>query len=131
MNHYELLFIIKPTLTEEETAKQIEAVKENIAELGGEVVAVNELGMRKLAYEINKNPRGYYVVVYHKSNGSAIAEIERKLRYNEDVLKFMTIKYTTKKEIKEFDKQVAAVSGAKNSEEEKTQESKEEASSEA
>ncbi len=123
MNHYETLVILKPTLTEEETANQIDAVKESITEQGGEIVAVNNMGMRKLAYEINKNERGYYTVIYHKSPASSIAEIERKLRYNEDALKFLTIKYSNKKEIAEFERQVANC-GAKA-------ESKEEASSEA
>jgi small subunit ribosomal protein S6 len=124
MKHYELLFVIKPTLTEEEIAKQISNVTEHIKELGGEVVATNEMGMRKLAYEINKHPRGYYVVVYHKSPTSSIAEIERRLRYNEDILRFLTIKYENKKEIAEFQKQVDACGG-------KSEEQKEEASSEA
>ena len=121
MNSYETLFIIKPTLTEEETAKQITTVANSISELGGEVVATNDMGLRKLAYEIDKNPRGHYVVVYHKSPASAISEIERRLRYNEEILKFFTVKYTNKKEIASFEKQVAACS----------KESKEEASSEA
>ncbi len=124
MNCYETLFILKPTLTEEETAAQIDAVKSSIAEQGGEVAAVNDLGMRKLAYEIDKNARGYYTVVYHKSPASSIAEIERRLRYNENVLKFLTIRYRNKKEIAQFEKQVAACNGSK-------EESKEEASAEA
>jgi len=107
LNCYETLVIVKPTLTDEETAKQIEALKSHVSELGGEVAATKDMGLRKLAYEIDKNPRGYYAVVYHKSPGSAIAEIERKLRYNEDILKFFTIKYANKKEIREFEKQVA------------------------
>ena len=121
MNNYETLFVIKPTLTEEETAKQIESVQNSVKELGGEVVATNDMGLRKLAYEIDKNPRGHYVVVYHKSPTNAIAEIERRLRYNEEVLKFFTVKYTNKKEIASFEQQVASCN----------KDSKEEASSEA
>jgi len=124
-NYYETLFILKPTLTEEETNSQIESVKADIAEQDGEVAATNILGMRKLAYPINKNERGFYVVVYHKSPGAAIAEIERKLRYNENVLKFLTIRYVTKKEISEFEKQVANCGAQAQNE------SKEEASEEA
>jgi len=126
MNCYETLVIIKPTLTEEEIAKQVELVEQSITEQNGEVAAVNKMGMRKLAYEINKNPRGFYAVIYHKSPASAIDEVERKLRYNEDVLRFFTVKYSNKKEIAEFEKQVAASSGKK----EETP-AKEEASSEA
>jgi len=126
MNCYETLVIIKPTLTEEEIAKQVELVEQSITEQNGEVAAVNKMGMRKLAYEINKNPRGFYAVIYHKSPASAINEVERKLRYNEDVLRFFTVKYSNKKEIAEFEKQVAACSGKK----EETP-AKEEASNEA
>jgi len=82
------------------------------------------MGARKLAYEINKNERGFYTVIYHKSPSSAIAEIERRLRYNEDALKFFTVKYSNKKEIAEFDRQVANCGSKK-------EEPKEEASSEA
>ncbi len=124
MNCYETLFILKPTLTEEETAKQIDDVKASITEQNGEIVATNVMGARKLAYPIQKNERGYYTVVYHKSPASAIAEIERKLRYNEDALKFFTVKYSTKREVAEFDRQVANCSPKK-------EESKEEASNEA
>ena len=124
MNCYETLFILKPTLTEEETAKQIDAVKASITDQDGEIVATNDMGVRKLAYEINKNERGYYTVIYHKSPASSITEIERKLRYNEDALKFFTVKYGTKREVVEFDRQVANCSPKK-------EESKEETSSEA
>jgi len=124
MNCYETLCIVKPTLTEEEIAKQIEQLKSSITEQNGEIAAVNEMGMRKLAYEIDKNERGYYAVVYHKSPASSIDEIERKLRYNEDILRFFTVKYGNKKEIAEFDRQVANCSAKK-------EEAKEEASSEA
>ena len=124
MNCYETLFILKPTLTEEETAKQIEAVKTSITEQNGEIVATNVMGARKLAYPIEKNERGYYTVVYHKSPASSISEIERKLRYNEDALKFFTVKYGTKREVVEFDRQVAKCSVKK-------EESKAETSNEA
>jgi len=122
MNCYETLIIIKPTLTEEEAAKQVELVKQNVTELGGEVSAVNNMGVRKLAYEIQKNARGNYVVVYHKSPASAIAEIERKLKFNEDILKFFTIKYSNKKEIAQFQKLVAECSANKKEASEKTEE---------
>ena len=55
--------------------------------------------MRKLAYEVNKNNRGYYTVLYFKSDASSIIEIERLLRLNENILKFMTVKYEKKKEV--------------------------------
>ena len=109
MNHYETLFVVKPTLTDEETKAQIEKNIAIITDNGGEIVAIDDMGMRKLAYPVEKNERGYYTVVYYKAPATLIAELERQMRYNEDVLKFMTVKYAKKKEIAQFDKMVAAV----------------------
>ncbi len=106
MNHYETLFVVKPTLTDEETKAQIEKTLAIITDHDGEIVATDDMGMRKLAYPVEKNERGYYTVVYFKAPGTLIAELERQMRYNEDILKFMTVKYTKKKEIAQFDKQV-------------------------
>ena len=110
MNHYETLFVVKPTLTDEETKAQIEKTLAIVTDNGGEIVAVDDMGMRKLAYPVEKNERGYYTVAYYQAAGTVIAELERQMRYNEDILKFMTVKYTKKKEIKQFEKMTAAVS---------------------
>jgi small subunit ribosomal protein S6 len=104
MNHYETLFVVKPTLTDEEIKAQIEKNISIITKEGGEVVAIDDMGMRKLAYPVEKNERGYYTVVYHKSPGTLIAELERQMRYNEEVIKFMTVRFVNKKEIAEFTK---------------------------
>ncbi len=109
MNHYETLFIVKPTLTDEEIKSQIQNTIDIITKEGGEIVATDDMGMRKLAYPIEKSERGYYTVVYYKAPGTLIAELERQMRYNEEILKFMTIKYTNKKEIAQFEKLAANV----------------------
>jgi len=57
------------------------------------------MGMRKLAYPIDKNERGYYHVIYYSIAPSAINEIERRFRINEDLLRFVTIKYDTNREV--------------------------------
>jgi len=108
MNCYETLFVVKPTLTEEEIAAQIAKVKDVLAKVEAELVATDDMGMRKLAYPVEKNNRGYYTVLYYKANGEAIAEIERNLKINEEVIKFLTVKYSKNKEIAQFDKLVAA-----------------------
>jgi len=108
MNHYETLFVVKPTLTDEETKAQIEKNIAIITDNGGEIVAIDDMGMRKLAYPVEKNERGYYTVVYYMAPGTAIAEFERQMRYNEDILKFMTVRYAKKKEIAQFTKQADA-----------------------
>ena len=103
LRHYETLFILKPTLSDEEKAAIVENIKNVIAQKGGEVVAVDNIGVRQLAYEINKFERGHYYIIYYKAPAEAVLELERQMRYNEDVLRFMTVKYETKKDIKRWE----------------------------
>ncbi|MEA2051107.1 MAG: 30S ribosomal protein S6 [Campylobacterota bacterium] len=102
IRHYETMFIVKPTLTEEETVAQIETVKSNIEKNGGEIVAVDDMGTRNLAYEIQKQKRGYYYVVYFTAPSEAILELERNYRVNEDIIRFIFIKYESKTEITQW-----------------------------
>ncbi|GIU01591.1 30S ribosomal protein S6 [Sulfurovum sp. TSL6] len=107
MTCYETLFVVKPTLTEEEIAAQITKVKDILAKEGAELVGTNDMGMRKLAYQVEKHNRGYYTVLFYKAAGSTIEELERNLKISEDIIKFLTVKYTKQKEIAQFDKLVA------------------------
>jgi small subunit ribosomal protein S6 len=108
MNCYETLFVVKPTLTEEETVAEIAKIKEVLAKVDAELLATDDMGMRRLAYPVQKNDRGYYTVLFYKANGEAIAEIERNLKINEEIIKFLTVKYVKNREIAQFDKLVAA-----------------------
>ena len=118
MRNYENLVIVKPTFTAEEINASIKAVEEVITSNGGEIAATSPMGMRKLAYPINKNERGYFHVIYYTIAPAAIAEIERRFRINEDLLRFVTIKYDTNREIAAFNslvekaKKVAAIAEA-------------------
>ena len=98
MRNYENLVIVKPTFTAEEIQSSIKAIEEVITSNGGEIAATTAMGMRKLAYPIEKNERGYYHVIYSTIAPSAITEIERRFRINEDLLRFVTIKYDTNRE---------------------------------
>ncbi|MBA1438271.1 MAG: 30S ribosomal protein S6 [Epsilonproteobacteria bacterium] len=99
MRHYENLVIVKPTLTAEEIQANIAAIEEVITSNGGEIAATDAMGMRKLAYPIDKNERGYYHVIYYTVEPSAINEIERRFRINEELLRFVTIKYEKNREV--------------------------------
>ena len=100
MRHYETMFIIKPTLVEEEIRSKIDFYKEAIVKNGGVIETCLDMGMRNLAYEIKKNKRGYYFVIYFKALPSLVLELERLYRINEDILRFIVIKYESKKEQK-------------------------------
>ena len=104
MRHYEVLFIVKPTLTEDEIKTKVDFVKEIITKNGGEIASVIEMGARKLAYKIDKSERGVYFVIYFKAEPNLIAELVRNLRYNEDIIRFLTVKYENKKEIGAWEK---------------------------
>ncbi|EDZ63742.1 ribosomal protein S6 [Sulfurimonas gotlandica GD1] len=106
MRNYENLVIVKPTFTAEEIQSSIKAIEEVITSNGGEIATTDSMGMRKLAYPINKNERGYYHVIYYSIAPSAISEIERRFRINEDLLRFVTIKYDTNREIIAWNKLV-------------------------
>jgi len=99
MRNYENLVIIKPTLTAEEIQNSVKAIEEVITSNGGEIATTNAMGMRKLAYPVDKNERGFYHVIYSKIAPSAITEIERRFRLNEELIRFVTIKYDTNREI--------------------------------
>lgn len=104
MKHYEVLFIVKPTLTEDEAKKQVDFVKEVITKNGGEIASVQEMGTRRLAYAIKKYERGTYFVVYFIAPTELVSELVRNIRNNEDIIRFLTLKYETKQEVAAWDK---------------------------
>jgi len=107
MRHYENLVIVKPTLTEEETQASIKAIEEVLTSNGAEIIARDALGTKKLAYPIQKNERGHFHVVYYTMAPSSIVEVERRFRINEDLLRFVTIKYDSKREVTAWKELVA------------------------
>ncbi len=107
MNNYETLFILRPTLTDEEQTANITKIKDTLLNKNAQILATDEIGMRRLAYPIDKYERGLYIILYFQAVGSVIGEFERKLKFNEDVIKFFTIKYTNKRESEHFNKLVA------------------------
>ncbi len=113
MNNYETLYVLKPTLTDEETTANIAKIEEILVKNGAEILATNKMGMRKLAYPVEKNERGVYTIVYFKAEGRVINELERNLKFNEEVIKYLTVRYTKQKEIAQFEKLVSAANVVK------------------
>ncbi|RDU61407.1 30S ribosomal protein S6 [Helicobacter sp. MIT 14-3879] len=100
--HYETMFIIKPTLVEEEIKSKIEFFKEVITKNGGEIETCLDMGMRTLAYEIKKHYRGYYFVIYFRADSLLVTELVRLYRIHEEILRFIVIRYETKREQKSW-----------------------------
>ena len=107
MRKYETVFILKPTLTEEETKNKINYVKEVLINNGAEIAVEKSIGTRDLAYEIKKQKRGFYQLFYFQAPNEAIAELERIYGISEEIIRFMNIKYENKVEIAHWDNFVA------------------------
>jgi len=91
MRRYETFFIMDPDLSEDQRRSVIERVKENMAQMGGFLVRIDEWGSRKLAYTIGKKERGYYVRCDFCGSGQLVNEMERFFRIDERVLKHMSV----------------------------------------
>ncbi len=95
-NYYEFTYIINPVLDEDKFSAVVDKVNDLIKKNGGKVDEVDEWGLRQFAYEIDKKRSGFYVNMYFTAPVDAIAKIERILRIDDDVLRFLTLKYDAK-----------------------------------
>ena len=91
MNKYESVVIINPNLETESIKALINKISDLI-NTNGSVNSVEELGNKKLAYEIKKNKEGYYVVFKFEAKSELIAELERVYRITDEVIKFIVVK---------------------------------------
>jgi len=95
MHKYETVIIINPN-AEEDTVKTLTDRYSDMINKEGKIEKVDNLGKKKLAYEVKKNAEGIYVVFYYEANPSLIAELERNFRITDDVIKYLTINVTEK-----------------------------------
>ncbi len=91
MNKYESVIIINPNV-DEEGIKALISRFSDLINTDGKVEKVDELGKRKLAYDVKKFKEGFYAVFYFEANSDLISELERNYRITDEVIKFMTVK---------------------------------------
>ena len=91
MNKYESVVIINPNVDEQAMKALVEKFS-TLINSDGKVEKVNELGKKKLAYEIAKNKEGFYVVYEFEANPGFITELERNYRITDEVIKFIVVK---------------------------------------
>ena len=91
MRRYETIVIVDPDLGEEQREGVFDKIRELIPQKGGLLVEFDEWGGRKLAYEIKKKQRGYYVRINYCGGGDLVSEMERQFRIDDRVMKYMTI----------------------------------------
>lgn len=89
---YETVFIARQDLTPEDVDSLVSKFSKIITEGGGKIISTEYWGLRNLAYVINKNSRGHYVLLNIDSNNSALSEMNRVIGYNEDVIRSITYK---------------------------------------
>ena len=106
MRNYEVVFIAAPTLTSEELDAFINHAQTVIEGRNGKVVKVDNWGRKSLAYKINKFREGYYVVLSIEAEGGAIAELERRFRVTDFIIRFISVRID--EDIKRSDKIKAA-----------------------
>lgn len=92
MRDYESMVLISPDLNPEEAQGVIEELKKMVTSAGGEVVRVEEWGLRDLAYPIEKKTKAYYFLLYFRAKAGFTAEYERNLELREDVLRYLTLR---------------------------------------
>jgi small subunit ribosomal protein S6 len=92
MRRYDLIFIVHPDLNEEEVTAVTDRYLQIITTQKGTVIKTEDWGKRRLAYDINKNSKGTYILVDFYGPGSMIMETERNLKIDDKILKFLTVK---------------------------------------
>jgi small subunit ribosomal protein S6 len=89
---YELMFIVDPDAGDEDVIKLSESVQKTITSQGGSITKTEMMGKRRLAYEINHKKDGTYVLLEVEGSGAEIAEVERRMRVNDQILRYMTVR---------------------------------------
>ena len=89
---YEIVFIIDPGAEDAEVMRLTEAVQKIITDQGGSITKTEMMGKRQLAYEINHKRDGVYVLLEVDGSGAEIAELERRMRVNDRIIRYMTVR---------------------------------------
>lgn len=89
---YELMFIVRPDMTDEDQDKLISTLESAVTSSGGHVKNVERMGKRRLAYKVRKFHDGIYILLTVEGSGGLIHELERRLRVSEPVIKFLTVR---------------------------------------
>ena len=89
---YELMFIVRPDMAEEDQDKLISTLESAVSSSGGNVKNVEKMGKRRLAYMVRRFHEGIYILLTVEGGGALIHELERRLRVSEPVIKFLTVR---------------------------------------
>jgi len=91
MRNYEMIFIVRPDVADDEVQKLITQMESVVASAGGKVEKVEKMGRRRLAYRVHKQREGFYVLFYVQGTGDTVKEFERRLKVTDTVIKHLTV----------------------------------------
>lgn len=92
MPNYEIMFIVRPDVADEDTDKLIAQMEGVVAGAGGKVEKVEKMGRRRLAYRVHRQREGFYVLFKLQGNGDTVKEFERRLKVTDTVIKYLAIR---------------------------------------
>ncbi|WP_028784461.1 30S ribosomal protein S6 [Thalassobacillus devorans] len=92
MRNYEIMYIIRPNIEEEAKTSLVERFNGILSDNGAEVEKVEELGKRRLAYEINDYRDGIYVTINFKGDRDAINEFDRQAKFSDDIIRHIAVR---------------------------------------
>ncbi len=107
MKRYETLFIVQSELSSEEITAIIDRYSKIITDMKGTVLKVERWGKRKLAYLIRKQARGFYILIDFAGRREIVAEVERILKFDDKVLKYMSVKLADSITAEEIERELA------------------------
>ena len=91
MRNYEMIFIVRPDVADEEIQKLITQMEGVVASAGGKVENVEKMGRRRLAYHVRRQREGFYVLFNVQGTGDTVREFERRLKVTDTVIKYLTV----------------------------------------
>ncbi len=91
MRNYEMIFIVRPDVADEEVQKLITQMEGVVASAGGKVEKVEKMGRRRLAYRVHRQREGFYVLFLLQGTGDTVREFERRLKVTDTVIKYLTV----------------------------------------
>ena len=92
MREYDTTFIVQPEITEEARETLIARLRGILERAGAVPLEVEDMGKRKLAYEIRRFQKGHYLSLFYADSGKAVSDLERALRLDESILRFLTVR---------------------------------------
>ncbi|MDJ0592243.1 MAG: 30S ribosomal protein S6 [Pleurocapsa sp. MO_226.B13] len=91
-NSYEMMYILRPDLSEDQVGEAVDKYKNYLNENGAEELEIQVRGKRRLAYPVGKYLDGIYVQMNYRADGTQIGPLERMMRLSEDTIRYLTIK---------------------------------------